>query len=56
MRTLRNQIELNFNHIKVVDTEIDRLRDELDAFKHTFSWRITRPLRQVRGVTRRGRH
>jgi hypothetical protein len=56
VRSLRNQIELNFNHIKVVDNEIDRLRDELDAFHHTFSWRITRPLRQVRGVTRRGRH
>lgn len=56
VRNLRNQIELNFNHIKVVDNEIDRLRDELDAFHHTFSWRITRPLRQVRGITRRGRH
>ena len=55
VRSLRKQIELNFNHIKVVDTEIDRLRDELDAFQHTFSWRITKPLRRVRGVTRRSR-
>lgn len=55
VRTLRKQIELNFNHIKVVDTEIDRLRDELDAFQHTFSWRVTEPLRRVRGITRRGR-
>lgn len=54
VRNLRKQIELNFNHIKVVDTEIDRLRDELDAFQHTFSWRVTEPLRRVRGVTRRG--
>jgi hypothetical protein len=55
VRNLRRQIELNFNHIKVVDSEIDRLRDELDAFQHTFSWRVTEPLRRVRGVTRRGR-
>ena len=55
VRNLRKQIELNFNHIKVVDSEIDRLRDELDAFQHTFSWRVTEPLRRVRGVTRRGR-
>jgi hypothetical protein len=54
VRNLRKQIELNFNHIKVVDTEIDRLRDELDAFQHTFSWRVTQPLRRVRGITRRG--
>jgi hypothetical protein len=54
VRNLRKQIELNFNHIKVVDTEIDRLRDELDAFQHTFSWRVTEPLRRVRGFTRRG--
>lgn len=54
VRNLRKQIELNFNHIKVVDTEIDRLRDELDAFQHTFSWRVTEPLRRVRGITRRG--
>ncbi|HEY7813383.1 MAG TPA: hypothetical protein VIC62_09110 [Nakamurella sp.] len=53
VRNLRKQIELNFNHIKVVDNEIDRLRDELDAFRHTFSWRITQPLRRVRGITRR---
>jgi len=55
VRSLRKQIELNFNHIKVVDTEIDRLRDELDAVRHTLSWRITKPLRRVRGVTRRSR-
>ena len=54
VRSLRQQIELNFNHIKVVDNEIDRLREELDAIKHTLSWRVTRPLRRVRGVTRRG--
>lgn len=54
VRNLRKQIELNFNHIKVVDTEIDRLREELDAFQHTFSWRVTEPLRRVRGITRRG--
>lgn len=52
VRTLRKQIELNFNHIKVVDTEIDRLKEELDAFQHTFSWRVTEPLRRVRGITR----
>lgn len=55
IHTLRKQIELNFNHIRVVDGEIDRLRAELDAFHHTFSWRVTRPLRRVRGITRRSR-
>ncbi len=54
VQNLRKQIELNFNHIKVVDNEIDRLRDALDAVQHTFSWRVTEPLRRVRGITRRG--
>jgi len=53
VRSLRKQIELSFNHVKVVDHEIDRLREELDAFHHTFSWRVTEPLRRVRGITRR---
>ncbi len=54
MLDLRKQIELNFNHIRVVDDEIDRLRSELDALQRTLSWRVTRPLRRVRGMTRRG--
>lgn len=53
VRSLRKQIELSFNHVKVVDHEIDRLREELDAFHHTLSWRVTGPLRRVRGITRR---
>lgn len=53
VRSLRRQIELNVNHIKVVDTEIARLHEELDALRHTFSWRVTGPLRRVRTMTKR---
>ncbi len=47
------QIALHINHVKQVDNEVDRLRSELEAIQHTLSWRITTPLRRVRGVTKR---
>ena len=49
---LREEIGLHVNHIVHVDAELSRSRDELEAMRRTLSWRVTRPLRRVRGVSR----
>jgi hypothetical protein len=49
---LRREIGLHVNHIVHVDAELSRSRAELDALRRTLSWRITGPLRRVRGVRR----
>jgi len=49
---LRGEIALHVNHIVHVDAELIRTRDELEAMRRTLSWRVTGPLRRVRGVSR----
>jgi FkbM family methyltransferase len=49
---LREEIGLHVNHIVHVDAELGRSRDELEAMRRTLSWRVTGPLRRVRGVSR----
>jgi len=49
---LREEIGLHVNHIVHVDAELSRSRDELEAMRRTLSWRVTSPLRRVRGVSR----
>ena len=50
---LHREIGLHVNHIVHVDAELSRSRAELEAIHQTLSWRITSPLRRVRGVGRR---
>lgn len=50
---LRREIGSHVNHIVHVDAELSRSRAELDAMRRTLSWRVTRPLRRVRGVSRK---
>jgi len=53
IEALRQQIGLHVNHIVQVDRELEHSRSELDAIRRTLSWRITTPLRRVRGLGRR---
>ena len=53
IEALRRQIGLHVNHIVHVDRELEHSRGELDAMRRTLSWRITTPLRRVRGLGRR---
>ncbi len=50
---LNAEIALHLNHIRTTDAEVLRLRQEVQALHHTVSWRVTKPLRAVRGISRR---
>jgi FkbM family methyltransferase len=52
---LHSQIALHLNHIRTTDAEVLRLRQEVQALHRTLSWRVTKPLRLVRGISRRSR-
>lgn len=53
IEALQEKIGLHVNHIVHVDRELHRSQDELAAMRKTLSWRITTPLRRVRGLKRR---
>jgi len=50
---LNEQNALHVNHIKVTDEEVRNLRREIEAIHQTLSWRVTKPLRRVRGLSSR---
>lgn len=53
MDQLHEQIGLHINHIRFADAELDLARSELDAIRNTLSWRVTKPLRRARSLSRR---
>lgn len=50
---LNKKIGLNVNHIQVVEAELEAARAELTAIKRTLSWRMTKPLRRARTLSRK---
>jgi FkbM family methyltransferase len=50
---LHQQIASHINHIKVTEEELLRRGREIDAIHQTLSWRVTKPLRWVRGLSAR---
>ena len=55
IESLNRQIESHLNHIVHVDDELGRAKDEVEAMKHTVSWRLTKPLRRIRRVSARSK-
>ncbi|HWJ20369.1 MAG TPA: hypothetical protein VNR65_16760, partial [Geobacterales bacterium] len=55
IESLNRQIASHLNHIVHVDDELGRAKDEVEAMKHTVSWRLTKPLRRIRGVSARSK-
>ncbi len=47
---LLHQIHLHVNHIQFVDEQLEAERAVNDALRRTLSWRVTRPLRGLRGI------
>ncbi len=47
---LLHQIHLHVNHIRLVDEQLETERATSDALRRTLSWRVTRPLRTLRGI------
>ena len=47
---LLHQIHLHVNHIRLVDEQLETERAVSDALRRTLSWRVTKPLRGLRGI------